>query len=109
MPTYMRPILVFIIGLAIDNAIAHGYLTPDKKQIFVDGALTIIGATGTVLLTAISLWHEYIAMHNKQLGLTKSEPSLLSNIIDKVKSFMIKPQVEKVVQDAVAAETPPQP
>lgn len=61
-----RPFLMFLFGLAADYAVSRGWLTPEQKDTWINGALAIVGGVGTVILTSIALWHEYVRSHNQQ-------------------------------------------
>lgn len=59
----IRPYLLYAVGLLSDYAIARGWLLPDQRQQWVDAWVQIITAAGSVLLSAIVVWHEFKKPH----------------------------------------------
>ncbi len=64
----LRPYLAVILGLAGDYAISRGWLQPANRQSWVDGWIQLISATGSILLGAIVVWHEFQIFLKKTLA-----------------------------------------
>ncbi len=63
-----RPYLALLLGLLGDYAISRGWLQPDKRQMWVDGWIQLISASGSILLGAIVVWHEFQIFLKKTLA-----------------------------------------
>lgn len=48
-----------IFGLIIDLLIANGYLLPEQREQWVNGAVSVVGAAGAAILLAIYQYHSH--------------------------------------------------
>ena len=105
--------LRLVFGLFIDLLIANGYLLPEQRELWVGGALNIIGALGATTLLGI---YQYQS-HKHQQGKTNTGlriPNVFGTLIGfvwrpKKKGEEVVTLEDRPVQDAPTSLDEPNP